>query len=385
LVKARAGLHWRLANLFLRVHWWEAAANAYGRALRIQPNDPSLQFQRAWSLLEVPHRRAEAIAAFDSLNKSAPSAFGYYLMACGLQQERRHEDAVQAFREVERLDPTVHGDFDYSYNYAKSLASLGRFEEATDRLENTVRLYPSDAEAWAFLGMMFASLGRWKDAVPCQERAMRFAPSAEHGLQLGETLLWLNRLDEAERVLRECLAIDPRSTDIKEDLALVLASQDRREEALALAQEICAVKQVAPSSRVALACVLSAAGRLSEALQEANRAAEASSSDPRTQVVLGSIHVEMNNGAAALAAFDRVADSLVESTERLPASLQVCCAAGRGNALSVLGRHEEAMSAFEEALRGDPEYFERSLEGRSHYDRSLRETHRSTPRESCPP
>jgi tetratricopeptide (TPR) repeat protein len=305
-VLTRWQLHYHLANLFLRFKRHETAANLYGRALRSRPDDPHLRFQRAWSLLEVPHRRVEGITAFEHLLKSSPSGSGYYLMACGLQKESRHEEAVQAFREAARLDPSGNADADFHYNLGGSLSALGRLEEAADAFQNAAHLNPSDGEAWGNLGAAFASLGRWKDAAPCQERAMRLAPSLLHGLNLGETLYELNRLDEAERVLRECLVIDPQSTDAKETLAMVLAGQDRYEEALTLAQQVCAVTRLALSSRVILASVLMEAGRLKEASQEASAAGAADPSDPRPQLVLGSIYVKMNNGAAALAAFDRV-------------------------------------------------------------------------------
>jgi len=132
------------------------------------------------------------------------------------------------------------------------------------------------------------------------------------------------------------------------------------------------VTPVATSSRVALAGVLSDAGRLEEALKEANAAVAACPSDPGPHEVLGSIYVDLNDGAAALAAFDRMRSCHEEN--RLAASQQICCAVARGNALSLLGRHEEAMCAFAEALRRDPEFFERWPENGSHYHRSLRET-----------
>src|SRR5687767_10921117 len=93
---ARAQFHYRVANLFLRLHRNEAAANSYERVLRIRPDDPHVQFQRAWCLLEVPGRRIDAIIGFQNLLKQSPSASGYYLLACGLQKETRHEEAVDA-------------------------------------------------------------------------------------------------------------------------------------------------------------------------------------------------------------------------------------------------------------------------------------------------
>jgi tetratricopeptide (TPR) repeat protein len=366
--------HYHLANLFLRLGHYGAAANAYSRALSIRPDDPHVQFQRAWSLLEAPRRRVEAITAFETLMKSSPSGFGYYLMACGLQRESRHEEAVRAFGESARLEPSESADF--HYNHAISLGALGRLEEAADAYQEAARLSPSDAEAWGNLGAMFVELGRWKDAAPCQERAMRSALSSLRGLNLAETLYELNRLEEAERVLREALAIDRRSTDVKELLAMVLAGLDRYEEALTLAQELCAAKPVALSSRVVLAGMLMEAGRLEEAMQEATAAAEAAPSDPRPQIALGTIYLKMNNGGAALAAFERVQRFLDQSTERISASSRAWNVVGRGNALSLLGQHEEAMSAFGEALRIDPGFFERWPELSKHYDQSLREAGR---------
>jgi tetratricopeptide (TPR) repeat protein len=169
-----------------------------------------------------------------------------------------------------------------------------------------VHLNPSGGEAWGNLGAAFADLGRWKDAASCLERAMRLAPSLLHALNLGETLYELNRLDEAERVLRESLVLDPRSIEAKETLAMALAGQDRYDDALTLARELCALTPVALSSRVVLAGVLTEAGRLEEALHEAISARESDPSDPSPQFALGFIHVKMNNGKAALEAFERV-------------------------------------------------------------------------------
>jgi tetratricopeptide (TPR) repeat protein len=371
---ARAQFHYRVADLFLRLHCYEAAANAYWRFLRIRPADRHVQFQRAWSLLEVPERRNDAISGFQNLLKGSPFAAGYYLLACGLQKESRHDEAVQAFREALRLEDSETPDL--YYNYAVSLAALRRFEEAADAFQNAVHLNPSDAEAWGNLGATLVELGRWKDAAPCHERAMRLAPSPMQGLHLGWTMYELNRLDEAERVLRDVLVLDPRSADAGELLAVVLAGQDRYEEAIKLARDVYASNPDGLSSRAALAGVLSEAGRLDEALKEARAAAETAPADPRSHATLGGVYVKMNDGAAALAAFERMADCLVPDAERLPSSPWVQCASGRGMALSLLGRHDEAVAAFEEVLRTDRDFFERWPELAPHYRLSSREAGR---------
>ena len=175
---------------------------------------------------------------------------------------------------------------------------------------------------------------------------------------------------------KESLAIDPRSTEIKEFLVMVLAGYEAGDNALALAQELRKVKPVPLASRVVLAALLMEAGRLEEALQEAITAEGADPSDPRPQVVLGGIHLKMNNGEAALAAFERVQRCLDQNRDHLPISSRVWSAVARGDALSVLGRHEEAMSAFEDGLRIDAGFFERWPKLTVHYERSAREMQR---------
>lgn len=369
-------VHYRVADLFIRLHRDEAAANAYARVLRIRPDDPQAQFHRAWCLLQVPRRRNEGITAFQSLLRVSPSAAGFFLMGCGLQQESRHEEAIQAFREAARLESP--GSADLHYNQAISLIALRRLDEAADAYGNAAHLNPSDGEAWGNLGAAFAELGRWKDAAPCQERAMRLAPSLTHGLNLGSTLYELNRLEEAERVLRDVLVLDPRSVDAKESLAMVLTGQDRYDEAITIARETCESNADALSSRVVLAAALSEAGCLDEALRIATAAVEAAPEDARVHGALGFVYVKMKDGAAALAAFERMAACLVPEAERLPSSPWLSYLTGRGVALSLLGRHDQAVVTFEEVLRTDPEFFERWPEVAPHYQLSSREAGRRT-------
>jgi tetratricopeptide (TPR) repeat protein len=375
LRNARAQFHHRMANVFLRLHRYEAAANALERVLRFRRDDPHVEFHRAWCLLNAPGRRVDAITAFQKLLKQSPSAGAYYLLACGLQNEFRHEEAVEAFREAAGRAGFETADF--FHNYAVSLEALRRFEEAVDAYRTAAQLNPSDAEGWGNLGALLAQLGRWKDAAPCQERAMRLAPSVPHALNLGSTLYELNRLDEAERTLRHALALDSRSADAWQLLATVLAGQDRYDEAIRIARESCDSNGDAWSSRVVLAGVLTEAGRLDEALRVASAAANEMPEDSGGHGALGLVYVKMKDGAAALAAFDRMAACLAPETDRLPSSPWMGYLLGRGVAMSLLGQHDDAMAAFEDLLRTDPEFFERWPEVAPHYQLSSREAGRN--------
>ena len=189
--QARPRLHFHVANVLVRLRRFEAAANAYARVLRASPDDAAARFQHAWCLLEVPGRRAEGIAAFQRLLEVRPSASGFYLLACGLQRESRHAEAVEAFREVLRREAGTSTLF---YNYALSLEAAGCYEEAANAYRDAALLEPSD-----------------RMSEICRPGQIRQLPatwiSASTARAVALTLL--DRHSEAIRLYEEVLAVDP--------------------------------------------------------------------------------------------------------------------------------------------------------------------------------
>jgi tetratricopeptide (TPR) repeat protein len=363
---------WSVAGLWLRVKRPERAARVYERILRIRPDDRQAVFQRAWSLIDIPHRRNEAIAALrDLLDHSPPYPFGLFLMGSALQIEGRHQEAVAAFEKAERGKRP--GPPEFYFNWGKSLIALGRREDAAEAFRQAALLNPSDVESWRILGGILVELRRWQDGAACQERVMRLAPCVLHGLELGETLYELNRLDEAEQVVRQVLALEPRSANATGLLAQIVTEQGRHEEGVHLARRIRTADPAALEPRVVLAGVLSLTGKKDEALQEANAAVDIAPGDPRAHYALGNVCVVMNDGHAALLAFDRMAECMDRDSDRIPSLWREWCCAGRGAALSLVGRHAEAMAAFTEALTVDPQFFARCRTFAPYYERSSRE------------
>ena len=360
-------LHLHVANVLVRLRRFEAAANAYARVLRAVPEDPATQFQHAWCLLEVPGRRAEAITAFQRLLEARPTASGFYLLACGLQRESRHGEAVDAFREVLRREAGTSAIF---YNYALSLEAEGSFEDAANAYRDAALLEPSDASAWAAAGSLLAGLCRWADAVSCLERVERAAPSTAHALELIDALTELDRRDEAKRVVEAALERAPHSVELRERLADVLAGLDRHDEAIALARSLCRADSDNPSSLAVLAGTLTAAGRLDEALAVAESSVEAASSGAAGHWALGAVQVKRGEGAAALAAFERMSDILRPGQIRELPATWIRASTARAVALTLLDRHADAIRLYEEVLAVDPTYLERWQELEPHYRRS---------------
>ena len=368
----RARFHCRVANALVHLRCYGAAANAYSRALQIWLNEPGAEFQRAWCLLMVPARRAEGIAGFQRLMQRSPSADGYFLMACGLQQESRDEEAIVAFREALRLESPHAADL--HYNIGVSLSRLQRWEEAADAYENATHLSPSSADAWESLGNAYAMLSRWRDAIPCFERVRRLSPTLGRGIQVAWALMEVNRLDEAEALLREALAADPVCVDTRERLAETLARLKRHDESISLARDICATDPKRASARGTLAMALLEADRPDEALAEGKAAVACSPQDGQAHYALAAVYLGMDDATAALAAIERAAACFAAEREPHHRLIVARCASIRGAALSMAGRHGEAMLAFHELLRLEPDFFERWPELAAPYELSRRET-----------
>lgn len=369
LSAARVRLHYRVAKMWLRLGRHEAAASAYERVLGALPGDPQAQFQRAWSLLNVESRRNEGIEAFRNLLQTSPSSEGYFLLGCGLQEECRHSEAVEAFEEAARLGSP--GTSDLHYNSGVALTALLRWDEARDAFQRAVDLSPSEAGAWDGLGTALAHIGQLRDAAPCHRRAMRLEPCAAHGLNLSRTLYELNQLEEAHAVLRQVLSIEPASVPAKESLVVVLTGQDRYDEAIGLGRELCARDPEALTARLVLAGALSEAGHTVEALTEARVAVNLQPDDAQTYAALGAIYLKTNDGAGALAAFERALQCPGVEDDRLPSGGWIVCIVGRGAALAQLNRHAEALTDFEDVLRIDATFFERWPEMASYYQKAL--------------
>ena len=297
-------------------------------------------------------------------------------MACGLQEESRHEEAIDAFREAIRLENP--GGSDLYYNFGVSLSHLRRWEEAAGAYENAAQLDPSRADAWEGVGSAYVMFGRWGDAAACYDRVRRLSPTLGRGVDAAYVLMEVNRLEEAESLLREVLKIDPDCLDTKELFAQTLAGLDRYDESIRVARDICAADPKRSSAHAILGMVLAEAGQLDEALSEAKAAVEIAPQDGYAHGAVGTVYLKMTHGAAALAAFERARAFLAIATEPPDPATSARCACGRGVALSLLGRHDEAMSAFDELLRVEPDFFERWPEQAASYELSRRETTRGS-------
>jgi tetratricopeptide (TPR) repeat protein len=210
-----------------------------------------------------------------------------------------------------------------------SLAHLlaGRYEEAADQVQHFISaLHSTPPESgqlvpwWSLAGIAYARLGQGDRAVDALHRAAALAPDREeHWLNLTRELMELSRYREAISAVQEGLRASPESYALHLRLGAADLSAGRYQEAETVFRNLVEAGDPLPTSYIGLAQVLLRMGRAEEAASELSAA----------QRKLGAIFL--------ISYF-------------------------RGLSLDRAGKRDEAVPAFQEAIRLNPNSPEAHLE-----------------------
>jgi serine/threonine-protein kinase len=122
-------------------------------------------------------------------------------------------DTLPAWVAVQRTQALAPGSLEAALaaGYYRYYA-LGDVAGALKELSAADRLMPNSSEVLAAMALLQRRVGRWDEAVALLERALkRDARNANLLVELGYTLNWMRRFDEAERALNRALVIQPQN------------------------------------------------------------------------------------------------------------------------------------------------------------------------------
>jgi protein O-mannosyl-transferase len=126
-------------------------------------------------------------------------------------------DSVEQFQMVLAMDPA---NSDVHRRLARSLAALGRVDEAIVHDRAYLEKFPTDAGALVDLGVLLARTGRIDDAVATFRRAVEAAPSdADAHYMLGSVLEEQGNRSAARAEFEEALRLNPADADAREGLS----------------------------------------------------------------------------------------------------------------------------------------------------------------------
>ncbi len=118
-------------------------------------------------------------------------------------------------------------------NYASTIASKGRIDEAINEYRTAVQIDPGYNDARNNLGQLLAQRGRVDEAIIQFQKALETQPG--DGMlhyNLGAALVLRGRREEAIDQFRQALVIQPEDAETQDNLGMLLLQTGRRDEAI---------------------------------------------------------------------------------------------------------------------------------------------------------
>jgi Flp pilus assembly protein TadD len=178
-------------------------------------------------------QKQQAIAGLGARYKAQPNdkaTILYYAAAL-----RSDGQAAQAVSVVEAGLATMPNDIDLKVAYAKALAAAGRFVQALNVIQDAINPAMPDWNALLVEGAILDQSGQNEQARMVYAQALTIAPmQAAIEANIGLSFAMSDDLTQAEAHLRKALAMHGVTSQMRQNLALVVGLQGRFDEARAL-------------------------------------------------------------------------------------------------------------------------------------------------------
>ncbi len=185
-------------------------------------------------------RPADAIAPLREAALLQPSnAIIQHDLGLACLEAGRIADAVAALRLAVASDP---GYADAYFRLGVGLEKLGNLGEAIAAYDSATQLLPSLTEAWFRAGALVYMLGHRQEAIGCFRRAAATGGQTTFGrLGKARALLTEDRNQEAEKVLRRTVALEPNNAMAHDLLGNLLSEFGHFDEARACFERAIAI------------------------------------------------------------------------------------------------------------------------------------------------
>jgi tetratricopeptide (TPR) repeat protein len=226
----QASIHFRLAQLHIRLGEIEQAKNQLATLLEISPNSPAAVL--LLSELQINSREAaKAIEPLEDLARRQPGPLAVELLGKAYMQEKKYAQATSAFA---RLIDLIPKEARAHHLLGASLAAEGKARESIPHLEKALELNPSYVEPLALLASIEARQQRLGSALKrVQDQIARIEVTGQHQYLLGQLYAASNQMDFAEAAYEKAVELDPNFNAAYGQLAQIYVQTNRTEEALA--------------------------------------------------------------------------------------------------------------------------------------------------------
>ncbi len=323
---------------------YELSMASFREAIRLAPDDDSPHVALGKVLFDPVNDYQGASAEFREATRLAPKvAVAHADLGNALFRLGKLDEAAAELREAIRLNPWFPG----AHNSLGSLLCDGKqdYAGATAEFRLAIRLEPTDAGTHHNLGIALSNQGKFDEATTEFREATRLKPddADSHG-RLGELLVKLGKLREAEGALRESIRIK-RDVQSLTRLAVALKDEGRMAEAVATIRDAVRLKPDSAWAHSSLGLMLASQGMLAQGVEECRMATRLEPDNAAFHSNLGTLLFNQAGDYSGAAAEFREAIRLHPNSAQYHYHL--------GNAVSSLGKPDDAIAAYRKATELD--------------------------------
>ena len=227
----------RLASIEFSAGRYTSAADRLEAFLTRSPNQPELIF----ALGQIRRALEDDPGALEAFNRIGPAEANYIdarLQIAALLEIQGN--TVEALAEIDRLRE-LRPNRQLDFHAAALRIELGNFDDGVALLEGALTGTDEDLEVLYQLGVLYGGQDKTDDALRYMQRVLALDPDSANALNyIGYS--WAERgenLDEAEKLIRRAIEIEPEDGYITDSLGWVyykmaegLFAESRKEEAL---------------------------------------------------------------------------------------------------------------------------------------------------------
>jgi len=169
----RPDAHAALGGFFARQANASGAETEYRAALRLDPSFAAAAVNLSDLYRQLGREGEGERVLREALSRLAVDASLHHALGLTLVRQKRTEAALDELRQAAILDP---GQAHYAYVYAVALKSIGRRDDATAVLKESLRGHPNDLELLSTLTAFSREKGDLAAALEYAERMVRLRP-----------------------------------------------------------------------------------------------------------------------------------------------------------------------------------------------------------------
>ena len=284
------------------------------------------------------------------------SIFNLYYVAIAAMVLGRHQDALRAFEEVEKINPSFERTLLYRgrlYHRLSNRTDLStEFDHAKcrknalDDLTRYLEYRPRDPHAAFFLGLCLLDEGRTQQALNCFKKCFVDRPQHMKGhLHAAAAYMNLMQFDEALDHLHKALKVDPRSAKAHHKVGRCYEKKYMMDEAIAAYEKAIELKPNYKDAHFAMGALCRTMGLHDQAILHLRKTVELDPNESEAYYIMGIVLV-------ALKRYQEAVEPLREAVKLAPNNAFAHYTLGK----ACLGSEqlEPALACFRQALELNP-------------------------------